>query len=120
MARNEYFLNHHVLEDILQSEEVFKIMRDIAESIVESTPHPDDYEIEEWAGRSRARVSIKTIGVPAHVREARDHNLVRALAGAQSQSTDPNRLIEYTSRAGRVSYRTQAEIDNYTRNSSGG
>lgn len=116
---NEYRLNHSALEDILKSEEVIAAMRHVAENIVEATGMPaGEYSIEEWVGHSRARVSIKTEGIIAHVHEARDHNLVRALAGVQSSS--PSSLIQYTSRAGRVSYRTQAEVDNYTRNSAGG
>jgi hypothetical protein len=121
MARNQYSLNHSALDNILKSDKVMDIMTDLAWDIVDATGMPDtEYEVEGWEGRSRNRVSIKTVGVEAHVREARDHNLVRALGGVQSAApVDPNRLIQYTSRSGRVSMRTQAEIDNYTRNSSG-
>lgn len=84
MARNQYVLNHRNLEDILKSEEVIKAMRDIAEDIVGATGMPEgEYEIEEWVGRERARVSIKTNGIIAHVHEARDHNLVRGLGQVQ-------------------------------------
>lgn len=117
MARRDYTLNSHNLDNILKSEEVIKVMRDIADGIVAATGMPaEEYEIEEWVGHSRARVSIKTSGIIAHVHEARDHNLVRALGGGSPSASG---LIQYTSRSGRVSMRTQAEIDNYTRNSSG-
>lgn len=117
----QFNLNHAALEDILKSEEVIGAMYDIAAEIVDKTGMPaDEYEIEEWVGQNRARVSIKTANIKAHVHEARDHNLVRALGGVQSSSPDPNRLIQYVSAAGRVSMRTQAEIDNYTRNSGSG
>lgn len=85
MARNDIVLNHAALENILKSEEVIKAMRDIAEDIVGATGIPAaEYEIEEWVGVKRARVSIKTANVQAHVREARDHNLVHALGQVQN------------------------------------
>jgi len=85
VARNDIVLNHTALENILKSEEVIKAMRDIAEDIVDATGMPDtEYEIEEWVGVERARVSIKTTGIIAHVHEARDHNLVHALGQVQN------------------------------------
>ena len=91
---------------------------DVAEKIQDLTGAPEDYEIEEYVGQSRARVTIRTIDEwPARTREARDHNLIRALAEYSANApANPNRLIQYTSARGVVSYRTQAEIDNYTRN----
>ena len=115
MAKTQIRLNHAALEDILKSSEVIDEMTTLANEIVARTHKPlDDYEVEEWVGINRARVSIKTMTPQARLNEATEHTLLVALGNG----TGPQ-LILYTSRSGRTSLRTQAEIDNYTRNRRG-
>lgn len=80
---NQIILNHQALENILKSPEVMAACREVADRIVAAHPHPEDIEVEEYVGRNRDRVSVKTANPRAHVREARDHNLVRALGSVQ-------------------------------------
>lgn len=75
-------LNHAELEKILK-EAVMAELRAVADRVVAAMDHPDDYDIEEFVGQNRARVSVKTNSVEAHVDEAREHNLVRALGSVQ-------------------------------------
>lgn len=112
MARTQITLNHAELAKILKSDEVMGEMMIIADDILGRTEKPDsDYEVEEWVGRSRARVSITTATPQARLNEATEHTLLVALGQATGST-----LQVYTSRSGRTSLRTQAEIDNYTRN----
>jgi hypothetical protein len=108
-------LNHAALEEILKSERVITEMLDIAEDIIGRTGEdPSDYDVEEWVGRNRARVSIVTATPQARLNEATEHTLLRALGSGIGPT-----LQVYTSRSGATSLRTQAEIDNYTRNRNG-
>ena len=75
-------LNHAAMDKILK-EAVMAELRAAADRVVAAHPHPEDLEVEEFVGRNRARVSVKTVNPRAHVREARDHTLVQALAAAQ-------------------------------------
>ncbi len=76
-------LNHRALEKILK-EAVVKHLEDIAEDVVYATGLPEeDLEVETWVGVNRARVSVKTANPAAHIRESRDHDLVRALSAVQ-------------------------------------
>lgn len=113
MARRiQITINHAAAEEILKSEAVIEEMLDLAEQIVEKTGKPfDDYEIEDWVGINRARVSIFTATQQARVNEATEHTLLQALGGMGGEQ----RFL-YTSSRGVTSLRTQAEIDNYTRN----
>jgi len=81
MARRvEISINHAEAEEILKSQAVIDEMMTLAEDIVERTGKPvDDYEIEEWVGVNRARVSIFTLTPQAKLNEATEHTLLRAL-----------------------------------------
>jgi len=112
MARTQIILNHAELANILKSQEVIDEMMSLAEDIVERTGEPfDDYEIEDWVGINRGRVSIVTATPKARLNEATEHTLLRALGEVSGRD-----LQLYTSASGRTSLRTQAEVDNYTRN----
>lgn len=112
MARTRITLNHAALAKILKSDEVIDEMTSLANEIVGRTEKPlDDYEIEDWVGVNRARVSIVTATPQARLNEATEHTLLLALGSGIGPA-----LQLYTSRSGRTSLRTQAEIDNYTRN----
>lgn len=76
-------LFHNQLDKILKSDEVMAALKSIADQVVAAHPHPEDLEIEEFTGRTRDRVSVKTKNPRAHVREARDHTLVQALGSVQ-------------------------------------
>jgi hypothetical protein len=110
--RTQITINHAEAEKILKSEAVIEEMLSLAEQIVERTAKPaDDYEIEEWIGVNRARVSIWTANRHARVNEATEHTLLQALSGMGGRE-----MFLYTSASGRTSLRTAAEIANYTRN----
>jgi phage-related protein len=114
--RTQITINHAEAEKILKSEAVIEEMLSLAEEIVERTAKPtDDYEIEEWIGINRARVSIWTANRQARVNEATEHTLLQALGGMGGEE----RFL-YTSSRGVTSLRTRAEIANYTRNRSNG
>jgi hypothetical protein len=83
MAGNDIRLNHTELAKILKSPEVMSALHDVADMVVAAHPHPEDLEIEDYEGRTRNRVSVKTTNVRAHVREARNHGLVQALGSVQ-------------------------------------
>lgn len=75
----------------------------------------DGYEASSpraTGGRGRGRVSVATATEEARRRESLDHNLLRALGGMTG-------LREYTSRAGKTSWITQAQHDNYSRKKKG-
>jgi hypothetical protein len=76
-------LFHNELDKILKSDEVMAKLHEVADRVVAAHPHPEDLEVEDYTGRSRDRVSVKTKNPRAHVREARDHTLVQALAAIQ-------------------------------------
>lgn len=76
-------LFHNELDKILKSDEVMAALKNVADQVVAAHPHPEDLEVEEFVGRSRDRVSVKTKNPRAHVREARDHSLVQALGSVQ-------------------------------------
>ena len=116
MGRVRVVLNSPDIEKILQHE-TMEALADIGDQVVDATGRPEDYEVQEYDGLTRARVTVRTVDEQdARAREARDHLLIQAIAiVASGNPGDPNRLIRYVSRAGVVSYRTQAEIDNYRR-----
>lgn len=67
------------------------------------------YEAEPaFKGRKRARVSVKAATKEAKVAEARQHNLIRALAGMAGTG-----YVSYTSKSGRTSIITERQAANY-------
>jgi hypothetical protein len=110
-------LNHKEIAKILtgQTGNLTDILEAKATEIVGNTGKPaSDYEIETWVGRSRVRVSILTKTRQAQINEATDHTLLRALGSSMGSD-----LQLYTSKSGKTSLRTAAEVANYTRKRDG-
>ena len=81
---NRVVLNHQDNEKILKSDEVMAACRKIGDAIHDGTGRPDDYEVQEFVGEHRARVTVRTVDDRhARAREARDHLLIFALTAAQ-------------------------------------
>jgi hypothetical protein len=105
------------LRKILQTEGL-EVSRKVAAQIlaIVGTEH---YEIDEWIGRNRGRVSVQTKPNGKSMgHEAKHHNLIRALAQVGTGSSTPqstSNLVQYVSKSGRVSMITQAQADNYRR-----
>lgn len=78
---NSIRLNHEALGKILkgQTGSVVSRLESAGQQVMDATGKPDDYEMETWVGRSRARVSIRPATRAASAAEARDHILLRAL-----------------------------------------
>lgn len=75
-------LNHRDLEKILK-EEAMKACAEKGEQIRQATGRPDDYEVQEYVGQSRARVTVRTVDDwAARRREARDHLLIQGLGSS--------------------------------------
>lgn len=84
MASSRISLNHADLEKLLKSPEVMAACREVGEAVRNGTGRPDDYEVQEFVGTSRARVTVRTVDDrAARAREARDHRLIAALTTAQ-------------------------------------
>lgn len=82
MARRpRVVLNSRDNEKILK-EAAMALLRQEGERIRQATGRPEDYEVQEYVGRNRARVTVRTVdNWDARAREARDHNLIRGLGG---------------------------------------
>jgi hypothetical protein len=80
MADVRIALFHKGAKDLLRSPEVMAALRKEAEAI--KARAGDGHEIDEYVGKNRARVTVKTATVQAHIREARDHNLIQALGSS--------------------------------------
>lgn len=98
---------------IRTSRKVMGMLNDIANQVgsTANSSSPGTFIVhpaERTGGRVRGRAAVVTGDFEAMASEARNHILVKALGGKG--------LIKYTSKAGRVSYITQAQYDNYTRN----
>jgi hypothetical protein len=119
MARATFQLNHAELRKLLQNEALDECNK-IGEQIL-AIVGEEHYEIEDWVGQNRGRVTVRTRDdFHSMGHEAKHHKLIQALGQiAGGLTEDPNELIEYTSAAGRVSMRTRAEVANYTRNRNG-
>lgn len=85
MANNRVSLNHGDLEKLLKSPEIIAACRQVGDSVRNGTARPDDYEVQEFVGESRARVTVRTVNDrAARAREARDHHLIAALTSTQA------------------------------------
>jgi hypothetical protein len=74
-------LFHSGVKDLLKSPEIQAVLRKEADAIAARAG--DGYEVDEYVGRNRARASVQTDGSAAARREARDHNLIRALGSSR-------------------------------------
>lgn len=81
---NRVILNHRDNELILKSDEVMAACRKVGDAIQDTTGRPADYEVQEFIGEHRARVTVRTVDDhAARAREAQDHLLIFALTAAQ-------------------------------------
>jgi hypothetical protein len=119
MANNRVTLNHRDIEKVLKQQSMSQL-RAVAERVL-AIVGTEFYEIEEWVGESRARVTVRTKDDwKSRGHEAKHHDLIRALGQIGGEAPpNPNELIEYTSSRGVVSMRTRAEVANYTRGRNG-
>lgn len=80
MASSRFVRNSRDLEKILKEAAAMKPCAEIGEKIRQATGNPGDYEVQEYVGRQRARVTVRTIDEwSARIREARDHRLIQGL-----------------------------------------
>lgn len=70
-------LNHQELRKLLQSPAVMAELKRRGDKIAAAAG--PGFEVEEYVGRQRARVTVRTATWRARGREARDHILIRAL-----------------------------------------
>lgn len=78
MANPKFKGNHADLRKILQTEGL-QVTRKVADRIlaIVGTEH---YELEEWVGENRGRVTVRTKNdFKSRGHEAKHHNLIRAL-----------------------------------------
>jgi hypothetical protein len=82
VANSKFRRDSRELDKVLK-ELTRQALREKAEQIRQATGHPEDYEIQERTGPSRAAVTVRTVDEwPARAREARDHNLIRGLGSS--------------------------------------
>ena len=62
-----------------QSGTVTAALESVADRIITATGNPVGYERQTWVGRTRVRVTVRTVDPASAVAESRDHVLVRAL-----------------------------------------
>ena len=74
----------------------------------------DGFEVRSSEPRRRARAAVVATTAEAMRGEAKDGRLSRAM-GVAWDAAATRTLVKYTSRAGRVSYITQKQADNYRR-----
>lgn len=102
-------------EDLLSAADISAILTDEAKALADransfGAGHFEMQEAKFRPGRrraGRARAWVRTGDLKAIKAEAEQHVLLKALGGGGR--------VQYTSKAGRVSYITQAQYDNYTR-----
>lgn len=83
MAKFKFTRNQLELRKILRSEEALKVTRKVAEEIL-AIVGDEHYEIEEWTGINRGRVSVVTKSDGISIgHERKHHDLVRALASVR-------------------------------------
>ena len=70
-------LNSQGVRDVLRSPAVMAELRRRGNKIAAAAG--SGFEVEQYVGRNRARVTVRTATWPARGREARDHILIRAL-----------------------------------------
>lgn len=77
-------LNRAAARDLLRSPEVVKALREVGDQVAAAAG--PGYEVEEWVGQNRARVQVRTVygDWQARSREARDHNLIRAIGSGSA------------------------------------
>lgn len=72
-------LNDAGARQLLRSPEVAAVLRKVGNQVAAAAG--PGYEVEEWVGRNRARVQVRTAygDWQARARESRDHILMRAI-----------------------------------------
>jgi len=93
---------------LLNSPEVQAHILDYALDVQARTGAPGLYPADVQAGKTRAHALVKTSDLESMRHNARTNALLRGIGGAAG-------LVEYTSKAGRTSWITQKQADNYSR-----
>lgn len=73
--------NGKAIEDLLKSPEIMAVLRTEGEAILSRTG-TEDFELQEYVGRNRARVTVRTSTFRGRQREAQHRTLTNAVGAS--------------------------------------